>query len=176
MRDQPTKKALPASYRPMNAQNAVAGLRGRDVLSTLRSLALQGLKQPVHSARHVLALGGQLGRVLLGDTPYQVNPQDARFADPTWHHNPLYKRSLQSYLACQKQLNNWIDESSMSADDRSRARFIAALLGDALSPSNSLLNPKALKELFDTGGSSLIKRSEEHTSELQSQSNLVCRL
>ncbi|HZX51547.1 class II poly(R)-hydroxyalkanoic acid synthase [Pseudomonas sp. XK-1] len=157
MRDQPTKKALPASYRPMNAQNAVAGLRGRDVLSTLRSLALQGLKQPVHSARHVLALGGQLGRVLLGDTPYQVNPQDARFADPTWHHNPLYKRSLQSYLACQKQLNNWIDESSMSADDRSRARFIAALLGDALSPSNSLLNPKALKELFDTGGSSLIK-------------------
>jgi polyhydroxyalkanoate synthase len=157
MRDQPTRKALPATYRPMNAQNAVAGLRGRDVLSTLRSLALQGLKQPVHSARHVLALGGQLGRVLLGDTPYQVNPQDARFADPTWHHNPLYRRSLQAYLACQKQLNNWIDESSMSADDRSRARFIAALLGDALSPSNSLLNPKALKELFDTGGSSLVK-------------------
>ena len=72
MRDQPTRKALPASYRPMNAQNAVAGLRGRDVLSTLRSLALQGVKQPIHSARHALALGGQLGRVLLGDQQDRV--------------------------------------------------------------------------------------------------------
>lgn len=157
MRKQPSAHSLPAPSGSMNAQNAVAGLRARDVLSTLRGLALQGLRQPVHSARHVLALGGQLGRVLLGDTPYKVNPKDARFADPTWQLNPFYRRSLQAYLAWQHQLDNWIEESDMSADDRTRARFVVNILGDALSPTNTLLNPLALKELFNSGGSSVVK-------------------
>ncbi|MDM8348369.1 class II poly(R)-hydroxyalkanoic acid synthase [Pseudomonas sp. sp1636] len=150
-------RSLPASAGSMNAQNAAAGLRARDMLSTLRNLAFQGVRQPVHSARHVLALGGQLGRVLLGDTPYKVNPKDLRFADPTWQLNPFYRRSLQAYLAWQNQLGSWIDESDLGADDRSRARFIVGLLGDALSPSNTLLNPVALKELFNSGGNSLVK-------------------
>ncbi|MDX1368588.1 class II poly(R)-hydroxyalkanoic acid synthase [Pseudomonas sp.] len=157
MRKQPSTRNLPAPAGSMNAQSAVAGLRARDMLSTLRSLALQGLRQPVHSARHALALGGQLGRVLLGDTPHKVNPKDSRFADPTWQLNPFYRRSLQAYLAWQHQLDNWIEESDMSTDDRTRARFVVSILGDALSPTNTLLNPLALKELFNTGGSSVIK-------------------
>ncbi|WP_300652275.1 class II poly(R)-hydroxyalkanoic acid synthase [Pseudomonas sp.] len=157
MRKQPSTRNLPAPAGSMNAQSAVAGLRARDMLSTLRSLALQGLRQPVHSARHALALGGQLGRVLLGDTPHKVNPKDSRFADPTWQLNPFYRRSLQAYLAWQHQLDNWIEESDMSADDRTRARFVVSILGDALSPTNTLLNPLALKELFNSGGSSVLK-------------------
>ena len=157
MRDQPAERTLPVRSSVMNAQNAVVGLRGRDLLSTLRGLALQGIRQPVHSARHVAALGGQLGRVLLGDKPFKVNPQDPRFADPTWRDNPLYSRSLQAYLACQKQLNSWIDGSNLDADDRARARFVTTLLSDALAPSNTLLNPQAVKELFNSGGGSLLK-------------------
>ncbi|WP_372875708.1 class II poly(R)-hydroxyalkanoic acid synthase [Pseudomonas sp.] len=157
MRKQVPVRSLSAPAGSMNAQSAVAGLRARDMFSTLRGLALQGLRQPVHSARHALALGGQLGRVLLGDTPHQVNPKDSRFADPTWHLNPFYRRGLQAYLAWQHQLGSWIEESDMSADDRSRARFVVSILGDALSPSNTLLNPLALKELFNTGGSSVLK-------------------
>lgn len=157
MPDKRRTEGLPHSPRVLNAQNAVVGLRGRDLFSTVRTLALQGLRQPVHSARHVLQLGGQIGRILLGDDLQSVNPKDARFADPTWQHNPFYRRSLQAYLAWQKQLDSWIDESDLSADERSRARFISSLIGDAFSPSNSLLNPLALKELFNTGGGSVIK-------------------
>ena len=157
MRDKPSTGALPLPATFMNAQNAVVGLRGRDLLSTLRTLALQGIKQPVHSARHALALGGQLGRVLLGDTLHKVNPQDARFADPTWQLNPFYRRGLQAYLSWQKQLGSWIDESSLPTDDRARARFVTTLLGDALAPSNSPLNPLAVKELLNSGGASLFK-------------------
>src|SRR5690606_19706112 len=94
---------------------------------------------------------------LIGDTPYQPNPQDARFADPTWHYNPLYRRALQIYLAWQRELNDWIDGSNLPANDRARARFVLALLSDALSPSNSPLNPLAIKEVFNTGGASLLK-------------------
>jgi polyhydroxyalkanoate synthase len=157
MRDKPAKSAYttPATY--INAQSAITGLRGRDLFSTLRSVALQGLKHPVYTARHALALGGQLGRVMLGDTPHQPHPNDTRFSDPTWTHNPLYRRGLQAYLSWQHQVRSWIDDSELSEDDRSRAQFIFALLNDALAPTNSLLNPLAVKELFNSGGTSVVK-------------------
>ncbi|MGY4531664.1 polyhydroxyalkanoate synthase [Pseudomonas sp. TE3786] len=158
MRDKsvPTPVPTPPANQ-MNAQNAVLGLRGRDVLSTVRTLALQGLRRPVYSAKHALALGGQLGRVLIGDTLHKHNPNDPRFADPTWQLNPFYRRSLQAYLAWQQQLTRWIEESDLPADDRARARFIATMLGDALAPSNSVLNPLAIKELLNSGGTSIFK-------------------
>lgn len=84
---------------------------------------------------------------MLGDTPYQPNPQDSRFADPNSAAQPFYRRSLQAYLAWQKQLKAWIDESDLSPDDRTRAHFLFSLLNDALAPSNTLLNPLAVKEL-----------------------------
>ncbi|AYC34624.1 class II poly(R)-hydroxyalkanoic acid synthase [Pseudomonas cavernae] len=157
MRDKSAATSLPTPATLMNVQNAVVGLRGRDLFSTVRGLTLQGMQHPLRNTKHALALGKQLGRVLLGDTPYQPHPSDARFADPAWSLNPFYRRSLQAYLAWQKQLTLWIDESTPNPDDRARAQFIASLIGDALAPSNSPLNPLALKELFNSGGGSLIK-------------------
>ena len=157
MREKPAKNPYPIPSTYINAQSAITGLRGRDLFSTLRNVALQGLKHPVYTARHALALGGQLGRVMLGDLPYQPHPHDNRFSDPTWAHNPLYRRGLQAYLSWQHQVRSWIDDSNLSEDDRSRAQFIFALLNDALAPTNTLLNPMALKELFNSGGTSVIK-------------------
>ncbi|MBA1230929.1 class II poly(R)-hydroxyalkanoic acid synthase [Pseudomonas viridiflava] len=158
MQEKPTKVAemTPATF--INVQSAVTGLRGRDLFSTLRSVATQGLRHPLRSARHALALGGQVGRVmLLGDTPYPPNPRDSRFADPTWSLNPLYRRGLQIYLSWQHQVKRWIDDCELSKDDRARAHFLFNLLNDALAPTNTLLNPLAVKELFNSGGASLIK-------------------
>jgi len=157
MRDKPAKGSMPAPASFINAQSAVTGLRGSDLLSTLRSVAVHGLRNPVHSARHALRLGSQLGRVLLGETLHSVHPNDKRFADPTWELNPFYRRSLQAYLSWQKQVRSWIDECGMSPDDQARAHFAFALLNDAVSPSNTLLNPLAVKELFNSGGSSLVR-------------------
>nr|ABN42906.1 truncated PHA polymerase 2 [Pseudomonas sp. LDC-25] len=139
MKDKPAKgtPTLPATR--MNVQNAILGLRGRDLLSTLRNVSRHGLRHPLHTAHHLLALGGQLGRVLLGDTPHQPNPRDPRFNDPTWSQNPFYRRGLQAYLAWQKQTRLWIEESHLDDDDRARAHFLFNLINDALAPSNSLL-------------------------------------
>ena len=157
MRDKPARESLPTPAAFINAQSAITGLRGRDLISTLRSVAAHGLRNPLHSARHALTLGGQLGRVLLGETLHPTNPRDSRFSDPAWSLNPFYRRSLQAYLSWQKQVNCWIDESDMTPDDRARAHFVFALLNDAVSPSNSLLNPLAIKELFNSGGHSLVR-------------------
>ncbi|RMQ93973.1 Poly polymerase [Pseudomonas savastanoi pv. glycinea] len=158
MRERSAKSAeiTPATY--INAQSAITGLRGQDLFSTLRKVAAQGLQHPLRSARHALALGKQVSRVvLLGETPYQLPARDTRFTDPTWTLNPLYRRGLQTYLAWQHQVKHWIDDTDLSKDDRDRAHFIFSLLNDALSPSNTLLNPMAVKELFNSGGNSVVK-------------------
>lgn len=157
MREKPATGVVPSPAVFINAQSAIAGLRGRDLLSTLRSVAAHGLRNPLHSAQHALKFGGQLGRVLLGETLHPTNPQDSRFADPAWSLNPFYRRSLQAYLAWQKQVKSWIDEGDMSFDDRARAHFAFSLLNDAVAPSNTLLNPLAVKELFNSGGQSLVR-------------------
>ncbi|WP_460132056.1 class II poly(R)-hydroxyalkanoic acid synthase [Pseudomonas sp. S1_E04] len=157
MRERPVTNPAPTPAAFINAQNAITGLRGRDLLSTLRSVAVHGLRNPVHTARHALALGGQLGRVLLGETVHEPNPRDSRFVDPTWTLNPFYRRSLQAYLSWQKQTRQWIDDSALNDDDRARAHFAFALLNDAVSPSNTLLNPLAVKELLNSGGNSVVR-------------------
>lgn len=176
MQDKPAKGSSPTPATFINAQSPIAGLRGRDVFSTLRSVAAQSLRHPIHSARHVLALGGQLGRVLLGDNVHTPNPRDSRFADPTWLQNPLYRRGLQAYLSCQHQLKSWIDDSDMSKDDRARAHFILSLLSDALSPSNTLLNPLAVKELFNSGGSSVFKGISHMVDDLMHNNGLPSQI
>lgn len=157
MRDKPAKGSMPAPASFINAQSAVTGLRGRDLLSTLRDVAAYGLRNPVNSARHALKLGSQLGRVLMGETLHPTNPKDKRFADPTWELNPFYRRSLQAYLSWQKQVRSWIDDCDMTPDDHARAHFAFSLLNDAMAPSNTLLNPLAVKEFFNSGGTSLIR-------------------
>jgi polyhydroxyalkanoate synthase len=158
MQEKPAKAAAIAPANFINAQSAIAGVRGRDLLSTLRNVAAQGWRHPIRSARHALALGSQFGRVvLLGETPHPHNPKDSRFADPTWSLNPLYRRGLQVYLSCQHQVRQWIDDCDLSTEDRARAHFLFTLINDALAPSNTLLNPQAIKELFNSGGASLLK-------------------
>ena len=140
----------------LNAQNAMIGVHGKDIVSSLRKLARQGLKEPRHSIHHAWRLTRQLGRVMLGDTPHALDPKDARFSDPTWRLNPFYRRALQAYLSWQQALGDWVEGSQLSTEDRARAHFLLNLLGDALSPSNTLLNPLAVKEIFNTGGVNLL--------------------
>ena len=46
------------------ARQAIIGLRGRDLRSSLGLLLGQGLRQPLHTLRNGLALTGKLARVL----------------------------------------------------------------------------------------------------------------
>ena len=44
MRDKTAPGSMPLPAHFMNAQSAMVGLRGRDLFSTLRTLAFQGLR------------------------------------------------------------------------------------------------------------------------------------
>lgn len=143
-----------------SARQAIISLHGRDLRSSLGLLLGQGLRQPLHSLRNGLELTGKLARVLRGETLHPVG-DDPRFADPTWHLNPLYRRGLQAYLTCQQQLLDWVDTSNLSGEDRDRVRFLVGQVTHALSPSNGPLNPQVVKECFDSGGASLVRGARQ---------------
>jgi polyhydroxyalkanoate synthase subunit PhaC len=136
--------------------NPVVGIPGRDVVSTARMVMWQTVKQPVHSLKHIGKLGLALKDVLVGRSEMAPAAEDKRFADPTWSQNPLYRRYMQAYLAWRKELNTWITEADLPPQDVSRAQFVISLVTEAMSPTNTALNPAAIKRFFETGGKSLL--------------------
>ncbi|MGH8354648.1 MAG: class II poly(R)-hydroxyalkanoic acid synthase [Pseudomonas sp.] len=131
-------------------------MNSKDIVSAATQVLLQAIKQPTHSVKHVARFGLQLKNVIFGQSELQPEADDRRFVDPTWSHNPLYRRYLQTYLAWRKELHDWIEDSNLSAPDTNRGHFVISLLTEALAPTNSVANPAALKRLFDTGGKSLL--------------------
>jgi len=135
--------------------NPVIGVPTRDLISTARLVLRQTVRQPVHSLKHIGRLGLALKDVMIGRSGLAPAADDKRFADPTWSQNPLYRRYMQGYLAWRKELNTWISNADLSERDISRAQFVIALMTEAMSPTNTALNPAALKRFFETGGKSL---------------------
>jgi polyhydroxyalkanoate synthase len=83
---------------------------------------------------------------------------DWRFADPSWHENPLYRRVGQAYLASAGAMDRLVDEVEQSGKDANKARFAVTLLTSAVAPTNFLAgNPAAIKRTFETGGRNLAR-------------------
>lgn len=136
--------------------NPVVGIRGKDLLSASRTVLLQAIKQPFHSTKHVAHLVGELKDVLLGSSELKPEADDRRFSDPAWSQNPLYRRYMQTYLAWRQELHDWIETSSLDPQDTNRGHFVISLLTEAMSPTNTMANPAAVKRFFETGGKSLL--------------------
>lgn len=134
--DQPAAEAEPAACLPLRI---AAGL----------------LRDPHASLAHALRLAQSLGRIALGEQPEHA-PADPRFDDPDWKTHPLRSRALQAWLAGGRHLHDWISNSPVSEQDRTRLHFLADQLGDALAPSNGPLNPQALRRLQASRGASLV--------------------
>jgi len=139
------------------AVNPLIGIRAGDFGAAAQALAGAVVKQPVNAARHWAAYAKELGRAALGVSTLAPDPKDKRFADPAWQSNPLHRRLLQAHAATAAGLARYIDASSLNARDKARAHLAASIYVDAIAPSNTWLNPTALKRAIDTGGLSLVK-------------------
>ena len=135
--------------------NPVIGINGKDLISTARMVLKQALRQPVHSVKHAARFSLEIKNVLLGQSELSPEKNDRRFNDPTWINNPIYRRYMQGYLAWRKELHDWIEESNLSEQDINRGHFVINLMTEAMSPTNSMANPAAVKRFFETGGKSL---------------------
>lgn len=73
---------------------------------------------------------------------------------------------MQNYLSVSDVLHQWMDETNLEGQDKDRARFVLDLSLDALAPSNTFLNPAAVKEALDTKGKSLVSAAINLASDM----------
>jgi len=147
--------------------NPVVGVRGKDILETLRKLGRQALSQPHEVLAHGFTFAAEASRILGGASELAPDRKDRRFQDPTWRENDFYLHGLQLYLEASNELHDWADATTPDSEDKERAHFVLSLFTDALAPSNSVLNPEVLKRFLETGGKSAVNGLRHLLDDLQ---------
>jgi len=113
-------------------------------------------RHPVRVAGRGKNLATELAKIGLGRSDVAPHERDRRFTEEAWSRNPLFKRTLQTYLAAGDAAKGLVKDAELDWGDDQRMGFIIENLVEALAPSNSpVLNPKVLKRTLDTGGGNL---------------------
>jgi len=150
--------AAQASESPLNAANPIIGLQSGDIASAAKSLLKLVAGSPVRATQHLNSYVAELRGIVAGESAIAPDPKDRRFADSAWESNAMYRRLLQSWLATQKGLSGYIEQTRGNAREKGQAQFFVSLLTDAMAPSNFLLgNPVAMRKTLDTGGTNLVE-------------------
>jgi polyhydroxyalkanoate synthase subunit PhaC len=138
---------------------AVAGGEAVGQLDPFRLLGVYAnLADPRRLAREAPRTMAELLKVALGSSQVAPGARDARFADPAWTENPLYRRLMQAYLVWSDSVDRVAAAEDGDWRDEARARYATAFITSTLAPTNVLLgNPAALKRAFDTAGASLVQ-------------------
>jgi polyhydroxyalkanoate synthase len=120
-------------------------------------VAGQAARNPHLVGAHVLGFIKEASNIIRGCSDLAPDPKDRRFRDVTWSRNPLYRCSLQFWLATRAGIIECLDDIEMDKTERIRALLLCNIVIDSLSPTNSLIgNPAALKQIYETGGASLL--------------------
>jgi polyhydroxyalkanoate synthase len=115
-------------------------------------------RRPVRVVRRGAGLVGELAKVGIGRSELEAHEKDRRFTDEGWAKNPLFKRTLQGYLALGAAARGLVDDAGLDWGDGQRIGFIVDNIVEASAPSNNpFLNPKVLKRVIDTGGGNLVE-------------------
>jgi polyhydroxyalkanoate synthase len=140
------------------ALSPLVGLAREDLIGAVGALLRETAMKPDKTFKHMQSLGEETVKIMTGKSELAPAARDKRFADPAWTYNPFYRAGVQYYLAVQKTTQEWIDDLEFDELERNRARFVSAMILDALSPANTLAgNPSAIKRAIDSGGLSLVK-------------------
>ena len=127
-----TDLAAQASESPLNAANPIIGLQSGDIASAAKSLLKLVAGSPVRATQHLNRYVAELRGIVAGESAIAPDPKDRRFADSAWKSNAMYRRLLQSWLATQKGLSGYIEQTRGNAREKGQAQFFVSLLTDAL--------------------------------------------
>jgi polyhydroxyalkanoate synthase len=136
-------------------------------------VALADLMNPAGVAAEAPRLAAELILIALGITAVELPEQDARFADPAWRDNLLYRLIGQSYLAWEQSVGRLVEHFTGDWQRRERARYWADIITGGLAPTNFLPgNPAALKRAFETGGLSVARGYRNFLRDLLANSGM----
>ena len=149
------------------ALNPLVGLRGKDLFDSAGILVKAMVNEPRVAVAQWLSFLGELTDIVSSKSERAPQLGDKRFSDPTWTNSTLHNRLLKAYLAWGAAVENFIEQSSLSAVDKQRASLLTTILIDAFAPTNTLIaNPAAMRKLLDTGGESLWKGLKNYVEDL----------
>ncbi|MDY0743234.1 alpha/beta fold hydrolase [Paucibacter sp. R3-3] len=170
----PSSPLEDAAARNTLAVNPLIGLNPRDFGEGAQAIFSTFITQPANAARHLGAYAKALGQVLRGKKDGEAAPdtKDRRFADPAWQHSPVHRRLQQAHATTGAALNDYLDSVKLKPRDRARAKLVASIYIDAIAPSNTLMNPTALKRAIDSGGLSLLKGAKNLVHDLRHNGGL----
>jgi polyhydroxyalkanoate synthase len=139
------------------ALNPIVGMAHEDLIGAVGVMLRETTGRPMKTLKHMKNFSGEVVKILRNTSELAPEPKDRRFTDPAWRTNPLYRASMQYYLAVKKGMREMIDEAEFDDLERARASFVTGMILDALAPTNTLIgNPSAIKKALDTGGGSLL--------------------
>jgi polyhydroxyalkanoate synthase len=139
------------------ALNPIVGMAREDLIGAVGVMLRETAGRPMKTLKHMKNFSGEVVKILRNTSDLAPDPKDRRFTDPAWRTNPLYRASMQYYLAVKKGMREMIDEAEFDDLERGRASFVTGMILDALAPTNTLIgNPSAIKKALDTGGGSLL--------------------
>lgn len=117
----------------------------------------KALTQPMTTLSGLVRLQQEIMTSFAGQLAAEPDKGDKRFKDPVWTSNPGYRMLMQSYLAWQRGIDNWVEALDIPARDKLRVKLVTNLWTDAMSPTNSLAgNPAAMKTTLEQGGQNLV--------------------
>ena len=167
-RDKAPEKRRPED-RPIAATvlNPVVGLSVEDLARMARDVFTKALVQPSVAAEQNARLLREWTEIMMGRSDREVPARDRRFAGDAWRESPIFRRTVQSWLAWRDNLDEWVDRLDMNETDRRRAHFFVETFADSVAPTNFLLgNPEALERARETRGTSLIKGFRNYLDDL----------
>jgi len=136
----------------------MGGINREELLGAVAMMLRQTTTNPKATMKFAGRMTKENVEILLGRSERAPEPKDRRFKDPAWASNPFYKRGLQTYLAMQDNLNEWVGDLAMGELEHARAQLVMGMINDALAPTNSFVgNPAARKRALETGGMSLVQ-------------------
>ncbi|ROO27744.1 poly(R)-hydroxyalkanoic acid synthase [Salinisphaera orenii MK-B5] len=126
----------PRALRDLTGAYAITGRRWRDTLGSARELVTTLLSHPLVLARAEARLAREMARIALGRSRLRPAPEDERFVHPAWTDDPVFRRTLQGYLAWSQTLFEIIQALRLRPERRRRLLFAAEHLVAAAAPSN----------------------------------------
>lgn len=157
--DQPVSTMLGA--------NPLVGVQPRFLAAATGRFVEHAARDPRRVARTGARLVRRLGHVARGEVEVPPEPGDRRFADPVWQDHPLYRRLGQTYLTVREELYQLVEEVELEPRSAQRAEFAVGIAIESLSPTNTLLNPAALRRARETRGRSLVEGAHHLLDDLR---------
>jgi polyhydroxyalkanoate synthase len=163
----PTEGISEDASRNTLSLNPLVGIRGQDLVESAGILFKAIVNEPKVATEQWLSFLGEVGSIVAGQSERAPRSGDKRFSDAAWKESALHGGMLKTYLAWGEALSGFVDKTSLSDIDKTRAHLVTEILIDAVAPTNAMLtNPAAVRKFVDTGGRSLWSGLKNYVDDL----------